>query len=219
MIIAFDLDGTISDPVVGISASINYALDKLGLPPRNPQDLEAYIGPPLQDIFADLLGKAGGANIHSAIAFFREKYFRTGYRENVIYAGIKELLAGLVANGHTLYIATSKKTSIAKAVADFFKITQYFKDIFGCGLNREKHELLTRIKTIEDTDRLVMVGDRLHDMRAGKKCHCLCVGVLWGYGSKEELLGAGADKICHNPQELEEYINHMHNKPFKRGSV
>ena len=213
MIIAFDLDGTLSDPVVGISASINYALKKLGLPPRDPQDLTAYIGPPLQDIFAELLGKADDAGIHSAIAFFRERYFRSGYRENVIYPGIEELLAGLAANGHTLYIATSKKTSIAKAVADFFNITPYFKDIFGCGLNLEKHELLTRIKTIEDTDRLVMVGDRLHDMRAGKKCHCFCVGVLWGYGSKEELLDAGADKICHNPQELEELINHMHNKP------
>jgi phosphoglycolate phosphatase len=219
MIIAFDLDGTISDPVVGISASINYALEKLGLPPRNPQDLEAYIGPPLQDIFADLLGKKDSESIHNAITFFRERYFRTGYRENVIYAGIKELLAELVANGHILYIATSKKTSIAKAVADFFRITKYFKDIFGCGLNLEKHELLTRIKALEDKDRLIMVGDRLHDMQAGKKCHCFCVGVLWGYGSKDELLGAGADKVCHNPQDLKELINHMRNKPFERGRI
>ena len=219
MIIAFDLDGTISDPVVGISASINYALEKLGLPPRDPQDLEAYIGPPLQDIFADLLEKKDHESIRTAIAFFRERYFRTGYRENVIYPGIKELLTGLVANGHTLYIATSKKTSIAKAVADFFEITINFKDIFGCGLNREKHEILTRIKAIEDNDRLVMVGDRFHDMRAGKKCHCFSVGVLWGYGSKDELLGSGADTVCHNPQDLKELINQMHNKPIERGRV
>ena len=219
MIIAFDLDGTISDPVVGISASINYALDKLGRPVRDPQDLKAYIGPPLQGIFADLLGKNDRESIHSAITFFRERYFRVGYRENVIYPGIKELLAGLVANDHTLYIATSKKTSIAKAVADFFHISKYFKNILGCGLKRKKYELLTRIQEIENTDRLVMVGDRLHDMQAGKKCHCFCVGVLWGYGSREELMDAGADKVCRSPQDLKKIINQIHHTSFKRGRL
>lgn len=216
MIIAFDLDGTISDPVVGISASINYALNKLGQPARNPRDLEAYIGPPLQDIFADLLVKNDRENIQSAITFFRERYFRVGYRENVIYPGIDELLSGLVADGHSLYIATSKKTSIAKAVADFFQISEYFKNIFGCGLKRKKHELLTRIKEIENTDRLVMVGDRLHDMQAGRKCHCFCVGVLWGFGSREELLDAGADKVCRNPQELKAIIDQIHPNPIQQ---
>lgn len=219
MIIAFDLDGTISDPVVGITASINYALDKLGQPARNPRDLEAYIGPPLQDIFADLLGRSDRENIHSAITFYRERYFRVGYRENVIYPGIKEMLTGLVANGHTLYMATSKKTSIAKAVADFFQISKYFKNILGCGLNRKKYELLTRIQETENTDHLVMVGDRLHDMHAGKKCHCFCVGVLWGYGSKAELLEAGADKICQSPGDLEKIINQIHHKSFLRGRL
>ena len=127
MIIAFDLDGTISDPVVGITASINYALTKMDLPPRNRQDLEKYIGPPLQDIFADLLNNANEAGIHTAITYFRERYFHSGYRENVIYPGLKPLLAELAANGHSLYIATSKKTSIAKAVADYFSISKYFQ--------------------------------------------------------------------------------------------
>ena len=163
MIIAFDLDGTISDPVVGITTSINYALKKMGLPARNRQDLEKYIGPPLQDIFADLLEDADETGIHTAITYFRERYFRSGYRENVIYPGIEHLLEQLAACGHTLYVATSKKTSIAKAVADYFNISRYFKDIFGCGLNRQKHELLSRIKALEKTDHLLMVGDRLHD--------------------------------------------------------
>ena len=219
MIIAFDLDGTISDPVVGITASINYALDKLGQPARDPRDLKAYIGPRLQDIFADLLERSDRENIHSAITFYRERYFRVGYRENVIYPGIKQMLTGLVANGHTLYMATSKKTSIAKAVADFFQISKYFKNILGCGLNRRKHELLTRIKEIENTNHLVMVGDRLHDMQAGKKCNCFCVGVLWGYGSREELLDAGADKVCRNPQELKAIIDQIHRNPIKRGRL
>jgi phosphoglycolate phosphatase len=219
MIIAFDLDGTISDPVVGISASINHALDKLGQPVRQPQELQAYIGPPLQDIFADLLGQNDPQRIRSAITFYRERYFQIGYRENVIYPGMQELLAGLAASGHTLYIATSKKTSIARAVTDFFQISKYFKHILGCGLNRKKYDLLTRIQEIENTDRLVMVGDRFHDMHAGKKCHCFCVGVLWGYGSKQELLDAGADKVCRNPQDLRDLINHLQNKPPAQGMV
>ena len=217
MIIAFDLDGTLSDPVVGITASINYALKKMDLPSRNRQDLEKYIGPPLQDIFADLLEDADDTGIHTAITYFRERYFRSGYRENVIYPGIEQLLEQLAAGGHTLYVATSKKTSIAKAVAGYFNISTYFKDIFGCGLNREKHELLSKIKALEKTDRLVMVGDRSHDMRAGKKNDCFCVGVLWGYGSRDELLGSGADALCRNPHELRKLIIQMHTNPVERG--
>ena len=217
MIVAFDLDGTISDPVVGITASINYALKKMNLPTRNRKNLEKYIGPPLQDIFADLLDNADEAGIHSAITYFRERYFHSGYRENVIYPGLKPLLAELAANGHTLYIATSKKTSIAKAVADYFNIAKYFKDIFGCGLNREKHELLSKIKALEKTGHLLMVGDRSHDMRAGKENDCFCVGVLWGYGSRDELLGSGADALCRNPSELRKLIIQMHTNPLERG--
>ena len=213
MIVVFDLDGTISDPVVGITASINYALKKMDLPARNRQDLEKYIGPPLQDTFADLLANADEAGIHTAITYYREEYLRSGYRQNVIYPGIKQLLAQLTAGGHTLYVATSKKTSIAKSVAYYFNISKYFKDIFGCGLKREKHELLYKIKALEKTDRLLMVGDRLHDMRAGKKCDCFCVGVLWGYGSREELLDSGADIVCQSPQDLRKLINQMHAKP------
>ena len=212
MIIAFDLDGTISDPIVGVSASINYALEKLGLPNKDQATLEAYIGPPLQEIFTDLFGEENDELIQSAIIFFRERYFSIGYRENVIYPGIKEILDWLAANGHKLYIATSKKTTIARAVADLFEITKYFEEILGCGLKRKKYELLNEIKEREDTESLVMIGDRLHDMKAGKECHCFCIGALWGYGSKEELLGSGADVICNSPNDIKEIINKMHNQ-------
>lgn len=215
MIIAFDLDGTISDPIVGVSASINYALSKLGLPEKDQADLEMYIGPPLQEIFADLFGEGKDELIQAAITFFRERYFSIGYSENVIYPGIREILDWLAADGHKLYIATSKKTAIARAVADLFEITKYFKEILGCGLKRKKHDLLNEIKEREDTESLIMIGDRLHDMNAGKECHCFCIGVLWGYGSKEELLGSGADMICSNPYEIKEIINIMHNQSLE----
>jgi phosphoglycolate phosphatase len=214
MIIAFDLDGTISDPIVGVSASINYALEKLGLPKKEQAALETYIGPPLQDIFSDLLGYENDELIHSAITFFRERYFDIGFRENVIYPGIKELLKWLTANGHKLYIATSKKTTIGKAVADLFEIAKYFDEILGCGLKRKKHQLLNYIKEKENTESLVMIGDRLHDMKAGRACHCFCIGVLWGYGSKEELIGSGANVTCNAPNDIKGIINRMHNHRF-----
>ena len=215
MIIAFDLDGTISDPIVGISASINYALQKLGLPQKEEAALKTYIGPPLQDIFADLIGDESDELIQSAIIFFRERYFDVGYRENVIYPGIKELLEWLTANGHKLYIATSKKTTIGKAVADLFEITKYFDEILGCGLKRKKYELLNDIKEKEDTETLVMIGDRLHDMKAGRASNCFCIGVLWGYGSKEELIGSGADVTCNAPNDIKGILNRIHNHRFQ----
>jgi len=202
MIIVFDLDGTISDPIVGISTSINYALEKMGFPGKDPSTLGAYIGPPLQEIFTDLIGRDDEELIRTAITFFRERYFSIGYRENVIYPGIREVLEHLTANRYTLYIATSKKLEIAKSVTEYFNITKYFKSILGCGLKRKKSELLSDIKQIENTEHLVMIGDRLHDMSAGKEGQCFCIGVLWGYGSKEELLSSGADVICENPDEI-----------------
>jgi phosphoglycolate phosphatase len=207
MIIAFDLDGTISDPIVGISTSINYALEKMGFPTKVPSALGAYIGPPLQETFADLMGKNDDELIGSAITFFRERYFNIGYRENVLYPGMRGVLEQLNIDGHMLYIATSKKLEIAKAVAEYFDITKYFEDILGCGLKRKKSELLSEIKQIDANKNLVMVGDRLHDMKAGKECQYYCIGVLWGYGSKDELIGSGADMVCESPDEIVELIN------------
>lgn len=211
MIIVFDLDGTISDPIVGISASINYALEKMGYPGKEQSALGAYIGPPLQETFTDLIGRDDEEMIRNAITFFRERYFSIGYRENVIYPGIREIFERLTADGHTLYIATSKKFELAKAVTEYFGITKYFEDILGCGLKRKKSELLSEIKQKDKNAPLVMIGDRLHDMEAGKECHYYCIGVLWGYGSKEELLESGADVVCENPDEILTLINRLQN--------
>ena len=212
--IAFDLDGTIADPIVGTAASINYALSKLGLPLKNQADIKPYIGPSLKDIFSDLLGKKDDQQIHTAIRYFRERYFEIGYQENVIYPGMRELLGELSRHGHKLYIATAKKTIMARAIADLFEIATYFDEILGCGLKRKKHELLNDIKNKENTQNMVMVGDRHHDMQAGKACQCLCIGVLWGYGSKEELIASGADITCKNPNELLRILMQKQNSLF-----
>ena len=114
MIIAFDLDGTLSDPIVGVAASLNYALEKLGLPAKDQTALEAYIGPPLQEIFAALLNEENEELVSSAIHFFRERYFMIGYRENVLYPGIRAMLDRLTMDGHKLYVATAKKNCYCK---------------------------------------------------------------------------------------------------------
>ena len=212
MIIAFDLDGTISDPIVGLCASINYALKKLGFSPKDQKYLKAFVGSPLQEIFSDLLGTEKDEPIQLAIAFFRERYANIGYKENVLYPGIVELLQWLRSDGHKLYIATLKKASIANAVAEFFQIAPYFEEILGCGLKRKKFELLNAIKKREQTEQLVMIGDRMQDMQAGHESNCYCIGALWGYGSKAELLGGEADVICSTPADVEKEIRKMSNQ-------
>ena len=115
---------------------------------------------------------------------------------------MEDVLRALIANGHTLYIATAKSTDNANAVARYFGIIDCFKGILGCGLTRQKYELLADISKMEIGAKMTMIGDRLHDMKAGKTHGCQTIGVLWGYGSREELSAAGANIILEKPEEL-----------------
>lgn len=199
-VVAFDLDGTLSDPAVGITSSINHALQSLGVPQRDPDSLIPYIGPPLNEIFADLLQTVELPLIDSAIAFYRERYVTIGYRENVLYAGIKAVLERLMRSGYPLYIATSKRTDIAESVIEYLDLQQYFVQVLGCGLHREKYELLQEIIEREGDQSLYVIGDRIHDISAGHRVGANCIGVLWGYGSEAELKDAHA--IIQNPQQI-----------------
>jgi len=202
MILVFDLDGTISNPAEGITASLNFSLDCLGFSKKPPASLTKYIGPSLIDIFSDLLNTDDDHLIQDAISFFRKRYFDIGYKENVLYPEIKDILHTLNKKHDTLYIATTKKPEIAQAVADYFVISHYFKDILGCGSKRKKVELIKEIKEKENCQDISMIGDRYIDMVAGKMTGCFCVGVLWGFGSEKELKDSGADILLSNPKEL-----------------
>lgn len=199
-LIAFDLDGTLSDPAPGITASINYVLDNLGVSRVDPNDLKQYIGPPLTQTFAELLRTEDDQVINQAVAFYRERYIEIGYTENTLYPGIQELLKKLIVQGHRLYVVTTKRTDIAQAVIDYFGLRSCFIDVLGCGLRRYKAELLSEIKEKEKLA-MWMIGDRASDMVAGQGL-ARCVGVLWGYGSVAELEQAGADVLIHTPAEL-----------------
>lgn len=202
MILIFDLDGTISDPSEGITASINYALENLNLSKKPISALTKYIGPSLIDIFSDLLNTNDNDRIQNGISLFRKRYADTGYKENILYPNMKEILSTLNHDKNTLYIATTKKLEMALAVTDYFKISHLFKNILGCGSTRKKIQLIEEIKDIENNDTICMIGDRFIDMNAGKKMGCLCVGVLWGFGSKKELIDSGADMLLKTPEEL-----------------
>ncbi|MGK7911288.1 MAG: HAD-IA family hydrolase [Synechococcus sp.] len=201
-VIAFDLDGTLSDPAKGIAASLNYALNKLGVAERNPDTLTRYIGPPLPSIFIDLLDTSDTATIQQAIGHYRDRYNSIGYQENVLFDGIRDVLEALVADNYRLYIATGKGPAIARAVVEYFELQQYFIDILGCGLQRQKHELLEEILATERDLRLVMVGDRSHDALAGQAVGARTIGVLWGFGSAQELQQSGAEVLLDAPCQL-----------------
>lgn len=199
-VLAFDLDGTLSDPAQGITTSINYALENLRVSTIAPHNLTQYIGPPLSRTFAQLLNTENDAVISQAVALYRERYRTIGYTENILYPGIPDLLKELTNQGHRLYVVTSKPTDIAQAVIDYFALRPYFIDVLGCRLDRNKAELLRDIQEQEHTD-LWMIGDRASDMAAGQG-FTRCLGVLWGYGSLAELEQAGADALIHTPSEL-----------------
>ncbi|MCJ7771950.1 MAG: HAD hydrolase-like protein [Desulfobacterales bacterium] len=207
MILVFDLDGTISDPSEGIAASLNYALENLGLSKQPVSALTKYIGPSLVDIFSDLLNTHDDEFIQKAIAFFRKQYFDTGYKENILYPEMMEVLNILKQTHDALYIATTKKQEIAISVADYFGISHYFKEVLGCGSKRKKVELLEEIKEKENSHDVIMIGDRHIDMIAGKSTGCFCAGVLWGFGDKKELEDSGADCLINRPEELLAFSN------------
>lgn len=205
-VIAFDLDGTISDPAVGITASINHALKYVGGVQQEQASLTQYIGPPLDAIFSTLLSTNNTAVIDRAISAYRERYMSVGYTENVLYTGIRDLLFNLVQRGDKLYIATSKGSDIAKSVIEYFELTPYFVQVLGCGRTRKKQELLRDILARENAPSLIMIGDRGSDMKAGSAVDATSIGVLWGFGSAEELKAAGAEVLLQHPSEILSYL-------------
>jgi len=202
--VIFDLDGTISDPSEGITKSINYALTSLHAEPRPAHRLLRFIGPPLFQIFSELLETDDDRLIMKAVSKFRERYFDVGYKENILYPGILNTLNRLLTDGHTLFIVTSKRTDIAKKVVCYFGIDHLFDGVYGCGLKKEKAQVLSElISGIRIRNKApCMVGDRGSDIKAAKQAAIGSIGVTWGFGSRKELEDAGADTIIDSMDSL-----------------
>lgn len=206
--ILFDLDGTLTDPKPGICACIRFALERLGKPCPPDQELETCIGPPLQESFARLLGDP--ALVPSAVAAYRERFKESGMYENTVYPGIEDLLVSLAPRAR-LWVATSKPQVFAEAILSHFRLDTYFTGVYGSALDgtrSDKGELLEYGRAREGwmPQSTVMVGDRRQDMDAAIRHAFAALGVLWGYGSRSELLEAGAGAVAETPLEAFGYL-------------
>lgn len=210
----FDLDGTLVDSSEGITSSVEYALNKLGIFPETRKELYCFIGPPLLESFMRFYGfseeKAG-----EAVDLYRERYREKGVYMNRVYEGVPELLSSLAEAGIKPVLATSKPEVFADIVLDTMGLKPYFCFAAGAELDdKEGRQRKLRIKKedviayaleslgIEDPKRALMVGDRLHDIVGANKNGMDSVGVLFGFGSREELTEAGATYIAAEPMEV-----------------
>jgi phosphoglycolate phosphatase len=201
--IFFDLDGTLTDPKPGITRSIQYALQKLDHPTMPTEDeLTWCIGPPLRASFVRLLGAETSADL--AVSYYRERFSDIGLYENGVYDGIGEVLTALCASGHRLFVATSKPHVFAERIIDHFGLRGHFERVFGSeldGTRVDKSRLLEYAlkEASVDPARTLMIGDCSHDMIGAKNNGMKGIGVLYGYGSRDELLQAGAHHVCQTP--------------------
>jgi phosphoglycolate phosphatase len=204
--IFFDLDGTLTDPKPGITRSIRYALQKLDHPAIPSEDeLTWCIGPPLRASFVRLLGAETSAD--HAVSLYRERFSDVGLFENAIYDGIDDVLTALGNSGHRLFVATSKPHVFADRIIDHFGLRHHFERVFGSeldGTRVDKGDLLEYAlnEAAVDPSRTLMIGDRSHDMVGARNNGMGAIGVLYGYGSKDELIGAGASYVCATPAAI-----------------
>jgi phosphoglycolate phosphatase len=203
----FDLDGTLTDSRPGILASMRHALTILGMEVPADEALSRLIGPPTHEAFRELLGSGDPAYIASTIAIYRERYAKLGLFESSLYPGIEAGLNVLCAAGIPLFVVTSKPHVYADTIIDHFGLRRYFQRVYGSELNGErskKGELIAHALSSESISpsNTWMLGDRRHDILGAKQNGLRSAGVLWGYGSAEELSEAGADALFRTMPEL-----------------
>ncbi len=202
----FDLDGTLTDPFDGITNSVLYALKKCGITETDRKKLAAFIGPPLMESFQVFYGMSEEAS-GRAVAFYREYYADKGIFENRVYDRIPETLAALAARGKKLYVATSKPEFFAEKILEHFQLAPYFSGVAGATMDETRTRKADVIAYALGRFSLpqvqsVMIGDRMHDVAGAKQNKLPCIGVLYGFGSREELLAAGADMLAETPEAL-----------------
>ncbi|GGH77405.1 phosphoglycolate phosphatase [Pullulanibacillus pueri] len=210
-VILFDLDGTLSDPKVGITQSVQYALREMGIIEPNLDKLDCFIGPPLQDSFAEYYDFDEVQTL-KAIDLYRERFKEKGMFENKLYPGIPLLLKSLKEEGVTLVVATSKLTIFAEQILKYFNIDHYFQLIVGShldGTRSSKTEIIQYIlKKYKqyDLDQFIMIGDRKFDMIGANRTKIDSVGVTYGYGSYEELSQNKPTYIAKNVNQLKDIL-------------
>ena len=205
--VLFDLDGTLTDPGLGITNSVMYALRKFGINVSDRSQLYPFIGPPLRDSFRVYYGFSD-EQCERAVRYYREYFKKSGMFENEVYDGICELLTRLKASGRTLVVATSKPEVFALEILRHFDLYKYFDFVAGATLNDVRNQKADIIKyaleTLNITEKksAIMIGDRKHDIIGSKETGLDSIGVLYGYGTYDELKNAGATYIADTPADI-----------------
>ncbi len=212
--ILLDLDGTITDPKIGITKSVQYALKSKGILIEDLDSLCRHIGPPLKTSFMEFYGFSE-REAEELVEKYREYFKDTGIYENEVFEGMDELLRKLQAEGKRLITATSKPEVFAKRILEYFHLDQYFDDICGATLDSSRISKEDVIRyaleknRIQDLSEVVMVGDREHDIIGARKVGIASLGVLFGYGSRQELEQAGATRLALTVAEVYDIIIDM----------
>ena len=225
--VLFDLDGTLTDPMVGITTCVQYALAAAGIEEPDLQKLTTFIGPPLKQSFMEFYGFSD-EKAEQAVEKYRERFKDVGIFENEVYEGIPKLLSSLKKEGMLLSVASSKPEVFVKRILTHFSIDSYFDAVVGSELDgrrtdkkavvaealRRLYEKDAETAEIEGTALLdaakrkctYLVGDRKFDIIGAKAEDVISVGVTYGYGSEEELLAEKPDFLAHSVDELKEIL-------------
>ena len=209
--ILFDLDGTLTNPEIGITSSVMYALEKFNIKVEDRKELHPFIGPPLEYSFQTYYGLSEEES-QLAIKYYRERFSVKGLYENEVYEGVDKLLQRLKESGKTLIIATSKPEEFTLKILKQFDLYKYFDYVAGAtmdGSRGEKADVIRyalEISGIKDTSEAIMIGDRKYDILGAKENGLNSIGVLFGFGDYEELTTAGADYIAKSVEEILEYV-------------
>lgn len=210
--ILFDLDGTVTDPMIGITKSVRYALNKFGIEVEDLNTLCKFIGPPLKDSFMNFYNFTEEDAL-KAIAYYREYFSTNGLYENTVYENFEDMLIALKNDGRSLIIATSKPTVFAEKILEHFNLKKYFDFISGSNLDNTRTKKADVIsyaleqQMINNMSEIIMIGDREHDIIGAKALNIESIGVLHGYGSYDELSSSGADYIVKDVSELKSLLS------------
>jgi len=205
----FDLDGTLTDPGLGITRCLQHAIARLGRPVPPAETLRRFVGPPLRATFMELIGAEG--QLDDAIALYRERFTAIGMFENDVYPDVVAGLQRLHGDGHRMWVVTSKPRVYAERILAHFNLAHWFEGVYGSelsGANADKGDLIRHALAAErfGSPGPWMVGDRIHDVEAARRNGLAAIAVLWGYGTESELRDARPDHVVASMQELCELV-------------
>jgi len=210
--VLFDLDGTVMDPKEGFVKCIQYALNRLGQPLLDEDYIANMIGPPLQATFEELLHSNDIKLIKDAVDLYRRRYSEFGLYENAVYPGIIELFDFLYGNNCNIWVVTFKPVIWTEKIVSHFSLDRWLSGVYGPSLDER---LSDKVRLVESVildakiapENTAMVGDRKEDIGAGKLNGITTIGVTYGYGSQEEIVGSFPDYICNTPFEVQQVIS------------